>query len=544
MKREVDPNRRGERGHVARRFHLSLLAIVGLTTWVTYAATATGTLSSDPYIRFTVVERLLRDGTITMVKANRLTVEHAGEHFSVFFPGQSVVFLPPAALVPLFERVGLSPATASITARFIACVALMTAFSALAVVGHVRLLRLMRVGPRIAVPSAAILAFGTPMWVWGSYASEEVTLGAIAVWSIWAILDARRIGMLAPDPDDRRRSRCIVDRLGLAGVLLAAGMVHRSTFITMVVGAGIVAVPVLIAQRADLLREARRFGGWIACGVIILALVPLYNQLRFGDPLDTGYTRFYREIGGVFGMPLLKGLQGHLLSPGKSVFIYAPWLLLVLPACLSRRVRQRMGLFSWGLLATVVLHLLIYSAHTFWAGAFGWGVRFHVFLMPLVMVPIAIWVDGLSLRRAGRIGLTALATVSIAVQLVGNALNTGLEHFQHPEYYSGHDLLVPEEAAWTWEGNQLRLRVLNLADKFAGRSLDETLSGTIVDGRTEVLTAWNIFPIRARAAIGRGWLINVLWVMWFVCVTMAIYGVYACCRRWRRETAPRPADSA
>jgi 4-amino-4-deoxy-L-arabinose transferase-like glycosyltransferase len=512
---------------------------LAMTVWLVYALFSVGNLSPDPFARFEVAERLVRHGTIALSESHELTVEHDGAHYSIFFPGQTITFLPPAALgVWIGDACGAEEELIAHAARFVACTFVMTAFAALAVAGHVVLVRDLGVGRRLSLLSGVLVAFGTPFLLWGCNASEEVTLAALAVWAVWAILQARRAAESAePRPAENRDGPAhrFVDRLGLAGVLLALGMIHRSTFIAVVAGTAVIALPLLWRHR-DLLSLARgRFAAWTLTGLAIVALVPLYNWLRFDDPLDTGYAAFYEPVGGVFDNPLLLGLAGHLFSPGKSVFLYAPWLILLPLALLHRRVRQRLGLLTWGLLVIFVVHLVIYSMHTYWAGAFGWAVRFHVSLIPLAAVPIAVGLQELRPNRAAWISIGALGVISIAIQVAGMALNNGLEHFQYPANYTGPRGLIPGDAAWTWRASQLRLRFVNIADKLRGRPLLDVEA----DDKEYILTVWNLFPIRAAAALKDRSITLGAWALWIVLLALALLSVHRLQRAWRALPAIR-----
>ncbi|MDY7109084.1 MAG: hypothetical protein SYC29_10665 [Planctomycetota bacterium] len=506
--------------------------------WLVYALFSVGNLSPDPFARFEVAENLLRHGSIALSGSHDLSVEHEGACYSVFFPGQTITFLPPAAMgVWIGDACGADEELVAHAARFVACTVVMTAFAALAVAGHILLVRRLGVKPGLSLLSGLLVAFGTPFLTWGCHASEEVTLGALAVWAVWAVLEARHVAdETDAGPADDARAECarrFVNRLGLAGVLLAGGMIHRSTFIAVVAGVAVIALPLLWRHRALLAAAWGRFAGWSFAAAAIVTLVPLYNWLRFDDPLDTGYAAFYEPVGGVFDNPLLPGLVGHLFSPGKSVFLYAPWLILLPVALVHRGVRRRLGLLTWGLLLIFAVHLVIYSMHTYWAGAFGWAVRFHVSLMPLALAPIALWLDGLRLRRAARAGIGALAAASIAIQIAGIALNNGLEHFQHPENYTGPDGLIPADAAWTWRGSQLRLRFVNIAGKLRGEALLD------VDENDEerILTVWNLFPIRAEAALDDRPITRGAWALWIALLALALLSAHRAWRAWRALSA-------
>lgn len=513
--------------------------LLALTTWIMYAASATGTLMIDPFTRFSVAENLFRTGSVALEGPTKLSLECDGRHYSVFFPGQSIVFLPVAAVSVAIEAItDVDPDFTSIGARFIACEFLMTAFAALSVLGHIAVLRRLGVRAKVAIASGVMLAFGSLLWVWGTNGSEESTLCALAIWTFWALLDARDIGRSGSSgatPIDPARAARFANRIGLAGVLIAFGLIHRSTFVGVGLGAAIYAAPILLRERSLAWAAWRRLAAWTVAIVGILAIVPFYDWVRFGDPLDMGYSRFHEPIGGLWANPLLTDLAGHLVSPGESVFLYVPWLILLPISLCLPAVRRRMGALFPVLLLIIAVHLLIYSLHTYWSGAFGWGVRFHVSLMALLFVPIAVMLD--HLRPAGAMR-AALASLSILVQVAGISLNTGLENFQHPDHFRVDNRAIPEEAAWTWHGSQIRLRVINIAKKLRGEELelDE-------DRRSRpTVTQWNLFPIRAGIALNDQRVVGALWVLWSLLTAMGLVFAWRTLLATRRLTdeGPRP----
>src|SRR5262249_47670949 len=106
---------------------------------------------------------------------------------------------------------------------------------------------------------------------------------------------------------------------------------------------------------------------------ILVASVGLFNYIRFGNPLQTGYGNGLA----LFDHPLLSGLYGLLLSPGKSLFLYSPIVLLAVPSfALMARQHFAETLASLGIIA---VHLLTYASYSVWHGDGTWGPRFMVF---------------------------------------------------------------------------------------------------------------------------------------------------------------------
>jgi hypothetical protein len=117
--------------------------------------------------------------------------------------------------------------------------------------------------------------------------------------------------------------------------------------------------------------------------LVIAAIITVaYNLLRFSDPLEFGYRP---PVDPGFTTPLLEGTSGLLFSSAKSVFLFAPAIVLVPLAVVAlwRRRRATVALVlallavTWGLAATW---------HS-WQGGWSWGPRL---IIPGVVVALAL----------------------------------------------------------------------------------------------------------------------------------------------------------
>jgi hypothetical protein len=115
---------------------------------------------------------------------------------------------------------------------------------------------------------------------------------------------------------------------------------------------------------------------------IAAVITVAYNLYRFADPLQFGYRP---PVDPGFTTPLLEGSSGLLFSSAKSVFLFAPAIVLVPLAVVALWRRQRattalvVALFAvtWGLAATW---------HS-WQGGWSWGPRL---IIPGVVVVLAL----------------------------------------------------------------------------------------------------------------------------------------------------------
>ncbi len=189
------------------------------------------------------------------------------------------------------------------------------------------------------------------------------------------------------------------------------------------------------ARRPQLLTRA--VGAGVAFGVPIIVtglLLLWYNQVRFGNPFDTGY---HFDSGEGFTSPMGAGLWGLLLSPYRGIFWHTPLLIASLFffwSFLRRHVVEGVVIFG---LSFVLISL--YSRWWMWWGGFAWGPRFLVPLTPFLVLLLAEGIARIEARLAeletpsflsigravGGMGLLlALSTLlSLGVQLLAVTVN-------------------------------------------------------------------------------------------------------------------------
>jgi hypothetical protein len=158
------------------------------------------------------------------------------------------------------------------------------------------------------------------------------------------------------------------------------------------------------------IRYAVAFGGPI---VVALAILLWLNELRFGSFFEFGPNAYDRG----FSTSLWFGLYGYLFTPGRSVFLYSPPLILGILAFgrFFRQHRSEANLF----VGIVVAYLVIYSTFGYWAGGWSWGPRYLLPIIPFLTLPVAYWFD-----RSWRAAVVViLALLGVGVQVLGVAVN-------------------------------------------------------------------------------------------------------------------------
>lgn len=167
--------------------------------------------------------------------------------------------------------------------------------------------------------------------------------------------------------------------------------------------------------------ERRTLIGFLLPLGLVIGLLAVYNAVRFGSPISTGY---HFEAGEGWTTPLWQGLWGLLFSPYRGLIWYTP---LSLAAALAWRDLRRTQGATAGLIAGAAGVLTaLYSAWWMWWGGFAWGPRFLAPLCPLLALILAPWWERVFTGRMQgwkRRGFLTLAALSVLVQLLAVAAN-------------------------------------------------------------------------------------------------------------------------
>lgn len=154
---------------------------------------------------------------------------------------------------------------------------------------------------------------------------------------------------------------------------------------------------------------------------VALLLSALSDQVRWGVPWNV------HQLGtaSAGSAPLHRSLHGALLSPGMSVFVYTP-LLVLTPwtfPLLWRRQRAEAVAFA----ALCLTFLLVFSSFVGWTGLWSApGPRYQLISTPLLLLPLGLWLQEPAGARRRWLAVAVLAALGLFVQLVFMTLIWGV----------------------------------------------------------------------------------------------------------------------
>lgn len=424
-----------------------------------YLLTSTGRVrTADEYNTLYTTESLVLHGTTAVPQAvalhnfyGRLDVH--GLPRAAYPPGQAIACAPWYAVGQyLLARLPGVPADdTDLIVAFSSTLSSAT-FAALTVTFFFLLLTGIGIALRPALLATAMLGLATPVFAYSGWLFSEPLSAAIFAAAAW---------LLFAHGEMPGSSKIIA-----AGLLLGLSALVRPT---NVLAAAVFGFAILVSEGKRSLRPIMIFGAAAAVGV---ALLLVHNALLFGSPFSFGYPAAAEGAKQLnrFDTPLLTGVYGFLLSPGKSVFIFAPPIILAVFGIAGLWRRNR-GLAA---LATFfpLLELLFFAKYSQWEGGYCVGPRY--------LVPSLVFLSlGLGPALAERMAKSGfmLKAIALALLLLGAAvqvlsLATSFMEDQVPRgrYYA---------ANWTYR-------------------LDYSLSGP-------VHLFWKYLTSDAPARLGLGW---------------------------------------
>ena len=249
---------------------------------------------------------------------------------------------------------------------------------------------------------ALIYGLGTMAWPYSKSLMSETTLNVVIVGGVYAAVGYKSTA--------RRRW------------LILSGTLMGFAFITKSVCA--VVFPMLVGYLLFSAPARRVLPDLVLCfGMPVMVFVGIqgwHNFIRYDSFFEFGYSFGWDHLG--FSTPISVGLWGLLLSPGKSLFLYSPVILLGLFSFrrfLDTRKNEAL-LFLGIILAFIVPHASWWA----WSGDRSWGPRFLLPIIPYFIFPLGCFIESWTQRsKLYRRLCISLAAFSIGIQILGVAID-------------------------------------------------------------------------------------------------------------------------
>jgi hypothetical protein len=438
--------------------------------------------------------------------------------------------LPFAAMGLAIEKVArITPRTADLTAQFFASVILFPAIGAAIVWLLYRLVLLLDYDRKTAIFSSAVLGFATMNFHYSVNTQEQTQVALLLVLALFLMVRYYQ---------ERRFIYA-----WLFCVVLGMCLFFRMTSAVTIFPVYLIAVvnEVLGSGKKDILKVIAK---WFLAGVLgiggFVIVCGWYDYIRFGNIFESGYGLVADTVLSghkMFESAPLPTLAAMLFSPGKSIFLYNP-VLLLLPLCVYGFYRRH-KVVALAMFSAILGDFVFHSFFTAWAGDYAWSIRYQVPLLPFLVLPLVVLLSR-PVRMAVKILVISLILVSSVIQAASVVYNFNLEFVQNPNH-----CIIPDRWVWDWSQSHLRMRFENIIRHIAGNQdfssvkviNEEPLLLRSNHTEESVRTAYtlNFFPFKAQNMLPSNskklfypllclWLI--LW-MGFLVAAVGLAGFYA-----------------
>jgi hypothetical protein len=250
--------------------------------------------------------------------------------------------------------------------------------------------------------------------------------------------------------------------------------------------AAVLTRPQFFAFAPILMWRIKVHGGWrglMKCTVpliVALLVTASYNVLRFGDPLNFGYSDYPQG----FTTPFLEGAAGLLFHPEKSVILFAPIVVLIPFGLVRLWIRHRTGF--WLLTGNLVLTFTIAAKWWAWGGGFMWGPRQLIAAVIPAVAAVGLWREPKS--KFGGILVCALFVLGAVVNFSALLVGAGAQLADQPPPRFGPDpfrQFTLALAAMTLQGTEpsiWQVKAMHLISGRVGLLLTTAISVVLASG--------------------------------------------------------------
>ncbi len=426
--------------------------------------TSHATLSYDPPTRYLEGKTLVDHGTLELSPPEDEPIL-AGifkgkddKYYSYFGKGQSIIFAVPYYICSRW----LGIESDKIIRSIIALTVFPLTLAATALL-FFALLREFQLPPKACYISALLMVFTTGIWQLSKEGQEGNHLAFFYILAAYGL--------------KCYQNRASLKHLAISALAIGMAFLTRSDTAPMVLGYLLFAT-YLVYQNSktrymNKIEPAHFIPG---ISVILLFTVPallIYMAINiycFGNPFSG-----YKDHSSLFTIPnLIRGLKGYAYSPGRSVLLYNPILLLSIIGFIAFWKDHR----SWAyfILFTFTGCLLLHAAYPVFHGNCCWGPRYLIRYFPLLMVPVALWCFTIKLGGLKKGFVIIIASISLVVQIAAVSLHHNREIAELTEVH-------PNGLVWTMfepEANILQKRFVYIYE-----GVRDMVNGDIAEWPTE-----------------------------------------------------------
>jgi len=393
----------------------------------------------DEYNTLYTTESLVLRGSTAVPQAVQLhnfygRFDVHGVPRAAYTPGHALLCVPWYAVgqYALARLPGVPAEDTDLVVAFASCLSSAT-FAALTVTFFFLLLTGIGIPLRAALMATAMVGLATPIFAYSGWLFSEPLSAAIFTGVAWLIFVRERAwhgkcGAGAP-------ARGIpLPTAAIAGLVLGLATIVRPTNVLAI---GIFTLALFARDGKAALRAAVVMCATSAIGVAILLA---HNALLFGSPFAFGYPT--AAEGGKqlnrFDTPFLTGVYGFLFSPGKSVFIFAPPVILALAGLRGLWQRER-GLAALAVLLPLI-EVLFFAKYSQWEGGYCVGPRYLVPALVFLSLGLGPVLADAQARSRSLLKVIAVMLLVLGALVQGVSLATSFMEDQVPRgrYYDAH----------------------------------------------------------------------------------------------------------
>ena len=392
-----------------------------------YSLASPGNMPGDSEVRWSVARQIVRNKGLSIedtLRTRNFAIGVDGKRYAVSGLGQSFCLLPFAGLGLVLEKVTqISSDVSDLLAQFLASVILFPAIGATAVWVFYRLILSLGYNKRASLLAAVVLGFATMHFHYSVNTQEQSQVALLLVLAILLMIKYYR----------QRR----VVYMWLFCVVLGICFLFRPSSLVMV-------LPIyLVAAGADVfsgqtITKPKIVGKWLVAGFLgvgsFVAVIAWYNYARFGSVFESGYVlSTATSLGGhgLFESSPLPTLAAMLFSPGKSIILYNP-VLLLLPMCIYGFYRRH-KVVALAITAAIISNFVFHSFFTAWAGDYAWSIRYQVPVLAFLVLPVVVLLFSKPMKSMIKILVILLISISCVIQLASVVYKFDLEFNQNPQ---------------------------------------------------------------------------------------------------------------